>query len=365
MAIDTEFLREKTYFAKLCLIQIALKDEVAIIDPFGISDLRLFAPVLQNENIVKIFHACSQDVDILFHETGAVPKPIFDTQVAGALLGKTQQASYASLVSSFCQVSLPKKDSFTDWSRRPLAHSQLVYAADDVTYLPKIYKEMHRLLTEQGRLHWLDDVFEELSNPDKYVIDPRMRYRKLKRVNQLTRRQMAAAREFAAWRENRAIHANIPRKWVVSDEQIVEACRREAKNVDELYMVRGLRDSLKIEDARKVVECIKKGLTCPEKDLPPVGEKPKNEQNVDIIVDIMTALVHLRARENHIAPQTLASQAELMKLARGYYDECDLMKGWRYKLIGKELVDLLDGKFSLQITDGDLEIIYRPHNEQK
>ena len=358
LAIDTEFLREKTYYAKLCLVQIAIKGEIAIIDPFTISDLSVMAPVLANPDIVKVFHACSQDVEILFHETGVVPTPIFDTQIAGALLGKTQQASYASLVSAYCQVNLPKKDSFTDWSRRPLATSQVTYAADDVAYLPKIYRVMVDKLTRSGRLNWLDEAFEELSNPDKYRIDPMMRYRKLKRVNQLSPRQAAAAREFAAWRERRAQNANIPRKWVVSDEQIVEACRREAKTVDELYMVRGLRDSLKTEDARSIVACIKRGLNCPEEDLPQLNTKSPNEQNVDIMVDIMNALVHLRSSQNHIAPQTLAAQSELMKLARGHYDECELMKGWRYKLIGKELLDLLKGRFSLRIVDGDLEIIY-------
>ena len=159
MAIDTEFLREKTYYAKLCLVQVAIEGEVAIIDPLGIRDLTVMAPVLTNPDVVKIFHASSQDIEILYHETGVVPTPVFDTQVAAALLGKTQQASYASLVHMFCGVTLPKKDSFTDWSRRPLSDSQVEYAADDVTYLPKIYHDMVARLKEKGRLSWLDDAF--------------------------------------------------------------------------------------------------------------------------------------------------------------------------------------------------------------
>ncbi len=359
MAIDTEFLREKTYYARLCLIQVAIEGEVAIIDPFAIKDLSLLCDVLISPDIVKIFHASSQDIEILYHETGVVPHPVFDTQIAAALLGKTQQSSYSSLVALYCSVNLPKKDSFSDWSQRPLKESQLTYAADDVIYLPKIYHDMVEMLEAKHRLHWLDDAFEEISNPEKYEIKPYERYRKLRRVNQLNARQMAAAREFAAWRELRAQNLNIPRKWVVSDEQIVEACRREARTIDELYMVRGMRESLRAAEARQVVACIKKGLSCPKDELPCVREKVRNEHNVDIVVDLMNALVHLRARENNIAPQTLAPQAELMKLARGHDDECDLLKGWRYKVIGKELKDLREGKFSLRIADGNLKIIKR------
>lgn len=357
MAIDTEFLREKTYYARLCLIQVAIEGEVAIIDPFAIKDITLLNDALTSPDVVKIFHASSQDIEILYHETGVVPRPVFDTQVAAALLGKSQQASYSSLVSSYCSVNLPKKDSFTDWSQRPLKDSQIRYAADDVVYLPQIYYDMVEVLNEKNRLHWLDEAFEEISSLEKYEIKPEERYRKLRRVNQLNAQQMAAAREFAAWRELKAQKINVPRKWIVSDEQIVEACRREARTIDELFMVRGMRESLRAEDARQVVACIKKGLSCPKDQLPQVHEKPKNEHNVDIVVDLMNAVVHLRARENHIAPQTLAPQAELMKLARGHDDECELLKGWRYKVIGKELKELLKGKFSLRIADGNLEII--------
>lgn len=357
MAIDTEFLREKTYYARLCLIQVAIEGEVAIIDPFAIKDITLLNDALTSPDVVKIFHASSQDIEILYHETGVVPRPVFDTQVAAALLGKSQQASYSSLVSSYCSVNLPKKDSFTDWSQRPLKDSQIRYAADDVVYLPQIYYDMVEVLNEKNRLHWLDEAFEEISSPEKYEIKPEERYRKLRRVNQLNAQQMAAAREFAAWRELKAQKINVPRKWIVSDEQIVEACRREARTIDELFMVRGMRESFRAEDARQAVACIKKGLSCPKEQLPQVHEKPKNEHNVDIVVDLMNAVVHLRARENHIAPQTLAPQAELMKLARGHDDECELLKGWRYKVIGKELKELLKGKFSLRIADGNLEII--------
>ena len=357
IAIDTEFLREKTYYPKLCLLQMGIENEIAIVDPFKIRNLTALADVLVDPSIVKIFHACSQDVEILYHETGVVPSPIFDTQIAAAVLGKTQQASYSSLVSQYCDVNLPKKDSFTDWSRRPLSDSQIHYAADDVKYLPQIYYEMLAQLKRKNRLSWLEETFADLSKKEKYEIDPRVRYKKLKRVNQLNARQQAAAREFAAWRELQAQRLNIPRKWVVSDEQIVEACRREARTLDELYMVRGMKESLKTSDARKVLAALIAGLDCPQSELPDVRPKSKNESNVDVILDVMNALVRMRAREHEIAPQTLAPQAELLKLARGHYDDSELMQGWRYTLVGKDLRTLLEGGFALQIHDGNLEII--------
>lgn len=357
IAIDTEFLREKTYYPKLCLLQMGIEHEIAIVDPFKIRNLAALADVLIDPSIVKIFHACSQDVEILYHETGVVPSPIFDTQIAAAVLGKTQQASYSSLVSQYCDVNLPKKDSFTDWSRRPLTESQILYAADDVKYLPQIYYEMLAQLKKKNRLSWLDETFADLSKKEKYEIDPQARYKKLKRVNQLNARQQAAAREFAAWRELQAQRLNIPRKWVVSDEQIVEACRREARTLDELYMVRGMKESLKTSDARKVLSALIAGLDCPQSELPDVRPKSKNESNVDVILDLMNALVRMRAREHEIAPQTLAPQAELLKLARGHYDESELMQGWRYTLVGRDLQTLLEGGFALQIHDGNLEII--------
>lgn len=356
MAIDTEFLREKTYYPKTCLIQIGIEGSIAIIDPFPLSTLKPLARPLTEPGILKIFHACTQDMEIVLRETGVLPAPVFDTQIAATLLSKNQQAPYASLVLQYCGVELSKKDSFTDWSRRPLSPSQVNYAADDVLYLPIIHEKMVELLNEKGRLDWLTEAFEELSCPDKYVVDPYTRYKKLKRVNQLKPRQLAAARELAAWRELKAQSRNIPRKWVVSDEQIVEACRREATTIDELFMVRGLRDTVKTSDAREMIACVKRGLDCPKDQRPKLQNKSRSEANVDALVDILSGVARKCAKENDIAPQTLASHAELTKLARGHYDDCELLKGWRRRILGNELLDLLNGKTVLRIADGNLEI---------
>lgn len=356
LAIDTEFLREKTYYAKLCLLQLATDDEVVIVDPFSVKSIKCLAVLFEDPSIVKLFHAGGQDLEILFREVGVLPKPVFDTQVAAALLGHTLQIGYAALVHSVCGVTLKKTDSFTDWSQRPLSDSQVAYAADDVIYLPEMYAAMRSRLEEKGRLSWLDNDFAELTDPANYQEDPRLRYKRLKRVASLSRRQLSAARELAAWRETEARHRNIPRKWVLTDEQIVEACKRDARTIDELFMVRGMRDRLSTRDARKVVQLICAGMDLPAEQWPEYDRSSKNEPNVDAELDLMTALVRLRAKENDIAMQTLASHNDLSNLARGYRDNVDVLRGWRRAIVGEELLDLLAGKIRLSLTGGALVV---------
>lgn len=356
LAVDTEFLREKTYYAKLCLLQLATDEEVAIVDPFAVDDLSVLAPLFTDGGIVKLLHAGGQDLEIILREVGVLPQHIFDTQIAAALLGYTQQIGYAALVHAECGVSLKKADSFTDWSRRPLSSSQLEYAADDVVYLPKLYESMRTALEKKGRLSWLEHDFEELCDPARYAPRERERFRRLKRASQLSRRQLSAAREFAAWREMEAQRRDVPRKWVVTDEQVVEACRREARTIDELFMVRGMRERLCTRDARVVVSLIVRGLDLPESEWPELDKCSKNERNVDVEMDLMYALVRLRAKENGVAFQTLASHDDLARVARGYTEEVDLLRGWRRALVGEELLDLLAGRLALHLHAGGLVV---------
>ena len=349
LAIDTEFLREKTYYAKLCLIQLATDDETAIVDPFAVDDLKVLAPVLRNENVMKLFHAGNQDLEILLREVGVLPHPLFDTQVAAALLGHTQQIG----------VTLKKIDSFTDWSRRPLSDSQLEYAADDVVYLPRMYERMRAQLVELGRLSWLDRDFEDLADPARYAANERERYKRLKRVSQLSRRQLSAAREVAAWRELEAQRRDVPRKWVVTDEQIVEACKREPRSIDDLFMVRGLSDRLSTKDARTVVSLIASALDASPDTWPEPDRCGKNEPNVDAELDLMCALVRLRAKQNGVAFPTLASHDDLARVARGYREGVDLLRGWRRALVGEELLELLEGRLALSIDGSELRVEHR------
>lgn len=356
LAVDTEFLREKTYYPKLCLLQLSADDRTAVVDPFAVESLEPLAPVFANRGIVKLFHAGGQDLEIILHEMGMLPSPIFDTQVAAALLGHTQQIGLASLVHAELGVQLRKIDSFTDWSQRPLSDSQLNYAAEDVIYLPQLYRQMKAKLEERGRLEWLAHDFEEMSDLAHYQVDERQRYKRLKRVTSLSRRQLGAAREMAAWREITAQKRNLPRKWVLTDEQIVEACKREPRTIDELYMVRGMREKLPVRDARKVLSLVVSALDAPPDAWPELDRPGKSERNVDFQLDLMMALVRLRSKESGIAIPTLASHDDLVRVARGYRDGVELLRGWRRAIVGDELLELLDGRIRLSLDDGVLKV---------
>ena len=351
LAIDTEFLREKTYYPKLCLLQMGTGDESVIIDPFE-CDIAAVKPLLEDEGIVKLFHSGHQDIEIMLYELDCIPQPLFDTQVAAALLGQVQQIGYASLVHQICGVKLKKTDSFTDWSARPLSESQIDYALDDVVYLPQMYEQMTASLEEKGRLGWLDAEFEEMLKPETYMPDEREMFRRLKHVGQLSRRQMAAAREMAAWREIEARKRNLPRRWVLTDEQIVESCRREPQTIDDLFMVRGIRERLTTADAREVISLVRSALDSAPDTWPELKTSPKSERNVDVQVEMLMSIVRMKARENDIAIPTLASSSDLTSLARGHYEGNPLMKGWRKEIVGDDLVEFLEGRTVLRIEDG-------------
>lgn len=359
LAIDTEFLREKTYYPKLCLLQMATDDERVIIDPFAIEDLTVLRCLLEDESIVKVFHAGHQDIEIILYDIGCIPHPLFDTQVAAALLGQTQQIGYGALVQAMCGVKLKKVDSFTDWSVRPLSESQLSYAEDDVLYLPRIYEAQCNALEKKGRLAWLQDEFHMMQLPETYMPDEQERFRRLKHITQLSRRQMAAAREMASWREIEARKRNVPRKWVLTDEQIVESCKREPRSIDDLFMVRGMRERLTTRDAREVIELVVAALDSAPDTWPELPTSGRSEANVDVQVDMLMAVVRIRARENGIAIPTLASHSDLVDIARGHYDEVEILRGWRRDIVGAELVDLLEGKLALSIEDG--EVVIKPN----
>lgn len=357
LAIDTEFLREKTYYAKLCLIQINNGSIKAIIDPLTVHNLKVLNPIMQDESCVKIFHAGSQDIDILYHTLGVMPTPLFDTQMAAALMGFPLQVGYGPLVHSLCGVKLAKADSYTDWSRRPLTANQIKYALEDVVYLPQMYEQMTTTLAQQGRSSWLEDDFKALANPAKYENDPWEAWHRVKRVASLSGSQLAVARELAAWREREAARRNLPRKWVIPDEALVEVARKAPRSIDKLMEVRGLSSKLNTKAAREVIEAVKRGKACDPKDYPKLPKRPGGEPHIVGALELLSAVVELRAHENGVAVPVLASHDDLAKLARGHRDECEVMKGWRYEMVGRELADVLDGKLSLCICNGELKLM--------
>lgn len=354
LAVDTEFLREKTYYPKLCLIQLNNEEIQAIVDPLAVRSLEPLAAIMASPACVKIFHSGSQDIDILYHELGVMPTPLFDTQMAAALMGFPLQVGYGPLVQALCNVRLAKADSYTDWSRRPLTTNQLKYALDDVVYLPKMYRHMERALAKQGRSSWLDSDFACLADPAKYDNDPMDMWRKVKRVASLSHGQMAVAQELAAWREREAMERNIPRKWVIPDEALIEIARKSPKSIDRLMEVRGLNTKLTTKTARKVLEAVKRGREKDPKDYPCLPKRPSGSPEVDGAVDLLASVVEVRAKENGVAVPVLASRDDLARLVHGHKDDCELMQGWRYEMVGRELEAIMEGKLAVYVEGGRL-----------
>ena len=359
LAIDTEFMREKHYYAKLCLLQLNNGSTSAIVDPLSVSDLSPLVSILVDETCVKIFHAGTQDIDILYHETGVTPFPVFDTQVAASLLGYPLQVGYGPLVRSVCDVHLAKADSYTDWSKRPLTDSQIEYALDDVVYLPRIYETLHGKLIEKNRLSWCEQEFVDLSNPKNYDVDLREIWRKVKRVSSLSGAQLAIARELAEWREKEAMHRNIPRKWILADEALVETARKAPRSKEALFEIRGLASKLNGRDVNQILEAIRKGKNTPQDQWPRLEKFPKGDAEAEGAVELLSALLEMRAKQHDVAASLLATHSDLSKLVRGHHSGLALLEGWRYDIAGKELLDLLAGKLALFLDDGKISVIAR------
>lgn len=355
IAVDTEFLRERTYYPKLCLVQVAAGDEVAAIDPILIEDLSPLAALLEDPSITKVLHACTQDVEVLLDGMGCVCAPIFDTQLAAAFLGMRQQVSYGSLVEAYCGVHLAKAESLTDWARRPLDPEQLSYAEDDVRYLTGIYERMMAQLVEKDRLSWVVPEMEELADPSRVRRDPREAYLRLRRSGSLTRRQLAVAREVCAWREECAASHDIPRKWVASDEVVVEVCKRTPSTVERLRRVRGT-DQLSDRDARDLVAAVARGVACPAAECPRVARHARPSAETEGVIDLMYAVLRLVSERSGVATQLIATRDDLQEFLEDR-EHARLASSWRWELAGRTLDRLLSGEVGLTVKEGRIELL--------
>lgn len=355
IAVDTEFLRERTYFPKLCLVQVAAGDNIAAIDPILIDDLTPLAELFEDPSVTKVFHACGQDLEVLLDGMGVTCAPVFDTQLAAAFLGLRQQVSYASLVESYCGVRLPKAESLTDWSRRPLDPEQLTYAEDDVRYLPGIYERMMTELVERDRLSWVAPEMEALCDPSRIRRDPREAFRRLRRAGSLTRRQLAIAREVCAWREDTAARRDLPRKWVASDEVIVEVCKRTPSTLDRLRRIRGT-DQIGERDGRALLEAVARGTACPAEECPKVDRHVRPSAEAEGVVDLMYAVLRLVSERSGVATQLIATRDDLLDFMQDH-DSSPLASGWRHELAGSTLERLLSGEVGLTVRDGRIELL--------
>ncbi len=354
LAVDTEFVREKTYYPKLCLVQVATHDDVACVDPLLIEDLSPLAALLEDESITKVFHACTQDLEVLQGSLRCSVRSVFDTQLAAAFLGSRLQIGLAALVKDFANVTIPKGESLTDWERRPLEPSQLAYAEDDVIYLPRIYDRMVADLARLNRLGWMEPELAELAKRGSGQ-DPQTAYTHLKRVSTLTRRQLAIARELAAWREEQAATRNLPRRWIVSDEVIVEACRMQPRNVRRLKLIRGT-DNLSAAACEQVLNCISRGLACPAEDCPRADRHARPSTETQSVLDLMNALLRLISEREGVASQLIATRDDLHDFLC-HKQRGRLAEDWRYDICGKQMEQLLSGDLGLTVRNGRLELV--------
>ncbi len=356
IAVDTEFLRERTYHPRLCLVQVATPDECVVIDVIAIDNLAPLAILMRDEGTVKVFHACSQDMEVLNYTLGALPAPIFDTQIAAAFLGERMQTSYNGMVHAFCGVTLPKSESLTDWSRRPLTPEQIEYALDDVRYLIKAYDVIMERLDESGRASWVLDEIKPLTDRSHYVVDRRVAFKRVKRVNSLTRRQLAVARELAAWREARAEYSNIPRKWLMPDEVLIALSKRPPHDAASLRRVRGT-EQLSDADVAGALSVIARGESCPADKYPFIARthKPASPE-LESVIDLMYALIRLVGERSGVATAMIASRDDLVDYV-DHPQDSPLREGWRFELVGTLIDDLLNGDIGLTVKDRALEIL--------
>ncbi|HTJ63403.1 MAG TPA: ribonuclease D [Alphaproteobacteria bacterium] len=352
IAVDTEFLRDQTYWPKLCLVQVAGPDSVAAIDPLapGI-DLTPLYELMQATDLLKVFHAGRQDLEIFFHATGKVPTPIFDTQVAAMVCGFGESASYESLVNKLAKAAVDKSSRFTDWSYRPLTERQLIYALDDVIHLRTVYAKIKDQLERTGREHWLEGDMAILSDPGIYRLDPGDSWRRLKLRNPKPR-TLAALKAIAAWREIEAQKRDLPRGRILRDEAVIELASHLPTTAAQLGRTRGLPGGF--ADGKwgaAVLEAIETVMALPQDDLPKPEPTAETPGNLGSTVELLKVLLKHKAEKNGVAARLLATTDELERIAAGH----DLT-GWRYELFGADAAALRDGKLTLGLEHGRVKI---------
>lgn len=323
-----------------------------MIDPLSGGELGPLADVMADRSVVKVLHAGTQDLEILTRILGVPPVPVFDTQIAATLAGFPAQVGYARLVKELYDVDVDKSDTYSDWSRRPLTHAQIEYALADVKYLPPMYGRLTEQLAREGRLEWLRSDFERLSDPAAYEVVPEEQFRRIKRASALSRRQLAVLQQTTAWRETQAQRRDLPRRWVVADETLVEIARRQPKDVVALGEVRGINVRGLGDGGAGLLAAVRAGLELPEAELPRIAKRVRTIVDVEGVVELMGALVRVRAVEHGVAVPLLATRAELERIAAGEREDCPPLQGWRRQLIGESLVDLAEGRLSLRVMDG-------------
>lgn len=360
VAVDTEFMRENTYWPELCLVQIANTEEAAAIDPMapGIDLGPLLELMCNNEDVLKVFHAGGQDVEIIVNLTGKTPHPIFDTQIAMMAISQSEQIGYANLVETWMGLTIDKGARFTDWSRRPLTDRQIEYAIGDVTHLATIFPRILKKLIKTGRGLWLDAEMEKLADPSNYLTDPGVAW---KRIRQPGRNPQVLGRmkALAAWRESEAQHKNIPRGRIMRDETLADIASHPPKGQADLAKVRGLSAAWRDNDiGKRLMKVLADAEPLPKDEMPEKIKQgaPLGKEGA-LVADLLKLLLKIRAREIDVAPRLLTRADEMEALAAGVRD-LPVLQGWRFEVFGKDALDLVEGKLAFAVERGKLKMTH-------
>ena len=356
VAVDPEFMRESTYWPDLCLIQIGNQEEAAAVDPKaeGLDLSPLLRLLVDNEDVLKVFHAGGQDIEIIYNLTGKTPHPLFDTQIAAMALGLGEQIGYSNLVESLIGKSLDKGARFTDWARRPLDKRQIDYAIGDVTYLADLFPKMLKRLIKTGRGAWLDQEMERIGDIANYANEADIAWKKV-RISSRKPEVLGRLKALAAWRENEARGKNLPRGRIMKDETLADIASHPPANQDALARVRGLSAGWKSNDiGARLMEALEGAGPLPADELPAREDKPGLGREGSLVADLLKLLLKIRSRESNVAARLVARSEELELLAAGRREGLSILEGWRYEEFGRDAVDLIEGRLAFAVRGGKL-----------
>lgn len=359
VAVDTEFMRENTYWPDLCLIQIADRQEAAAIDPKapGLDLTPLLNLLVDNEDVVKVFHAGGQDIEIVYNLTGRTPHPLFDTQIASMAISQGEQIGYGNLVEAWLGISLDKGARFTDWARRPLDKRQIDYAIGDVTHLAVIFPMMVAELRKTGRGAWLDQEMERLADPANYANDPLESWKRV-RLSSRKPEVLGRLKAIAAWREREARDKNLPRGRIVKDETLADIATHPPHQQEDLGKVRGLSAAWKGNDiGARLIQALASAEPLPREEMPlREPHRPGPGKEGALVADLLKLLLKVRSREINVAARLLARSDELELLAAGVRDKLAILEGWRYEQFGHDALDLVEGRMAFAVHNGRLQM---------
>ncbi|HLN07866.1 MAG TPA: ribonuclease D [Xanthobacteraceae bacterium] len=359
VTVDTEFLRETTYFPILCVVQMASTDEAVVVDAMAPGlDLKAFFDLMANEEVLKVFHAARQDIEIVWHRAGLIPHPIFDTQVAAMVLGYGDSISYDQLVQRITGDHLDKSNRFTDWARRPLTEAQVVYAMSDVTHLRDVYLALSEDIAKRGRIDWVLEEMKVLTSPDTYRLDPESAWERLKtRVRKP--KEFAVLIEVAAWREREARARDVPRGRVLKDDVLGDVAVQAPTTAEKLASLRSLPKGFERSKwGEGILQAVARGLARDPKSLPRL-ERAKQAANGTAIVELLKVLLRMTAERHAVAAKVIATVDDLDRIAAD--DEADVpaLRGWRRELFGDMAIALKHGRVALAIEKGRVSAVER------